>query len=56
VIRRHWWIEIALVIACTVGLAVLAPDVTPRRARGGEPMRPADAHEPAPPVVPLTSP
>jgi hypothetical protein len=53
--RRHWWIEIALVIACTVALALLAPDVTPRRARGGAPMRPVATHELPLPIVPLSS-
>ena len=54
-IHPYWWIEIALVIACTIALALIVPDVTPRRAKRGEPEKPVTARESTPLVVPLSS-
>ena len=51
--RHPGWMEVLVVIACTVTLAIVAPDVTPRR-----PMRPTGERwlAPRPMVVQSTVP
>jgi hypothetical protein len=54
--RRPQWVEVVAVIALTAALALVAPDVKPRRAISSAPgpslLRPAVAQPLSPPVNP----